>query len=96
MVTNKGVYNIKNRCEIQRAISLDKIKGVTIGTQDGNDQFIIHVNDEYDYLFRSKDKRQEIINAVKYAYFRAKTSNLPVYGIPDKLTDKHMTSKKQI
>ena len=77
-------------------MSLDKIKGVTIGTQEGNDQFIIHVNDEYDYLFRSKDKRQEIIDAIKFVYFKSKNQNLPVYGIPDKLSDKHMTTKKQI
>ena len=77
MVTNKAVYNIKNRTEIQRSISLEKLKGVTIGTQAGNDQFIIHVIDEYDYLFRSKDKRQEIINAMKFAYFKLKKQNLP-------------------
>ena len=101
MVTNMAVYNVKSnmfgvKYEIQRCISLDKIKWVTIGTQQGNDQFIINVIDEYDYLFRSKDMRPYILNALKHVYFNAKNQNLPVFGVPEKLTEKHMTTKKQI
>ena len=42
MVTNKSVYNIKknafgdDRFEIQRCIGMDKVKGISIGSQKNN------------------------------------------------------------
>jgi hypothetical protein len=68
---------------------------VTICLKEENDQFIIHIKDEYDYLFKSKI-RQEIIDALKYVYFQTNHQNLPIYGINEKLGDNHMTTKSVI
>mmetsp|Transcript_41842 Transcript_41842/g.64005 ORF Transcript_41842/g.64005 Transcript_41842/m.64005 type:complete len:457 (-) Transcript_41842:45-1415(-) len=41
------------------------------------------------------DYRQEIFDAMKWAFWKSNRVNLPVYGVPDKLKDYH-TSKKDI
>jgi hypothetical protein len=41
------------------------------------------------------DFRKEIFDALKYVYFVENKSNLPVYGVPDRLKD-YATSKKDI
>ena len=45
-------------------------------------------------MFES-DFRKEIFEALKYVYWLENRSNLPVYGVPDKLKD-YSTSKKDI
>lgn len=67
---------------------------MTKSTKDDNTEFIVHVKSEYDYHFEC-DNRQDIFNAVKYVYFMENKSNLPVYGVPDKLKH-YATSKKDI
>lgn len=54
----------------------------------------MHVKSEYDYQFES-EFRKEIFEAFKHVYFTEYSSNLPVYGVPDKLKD-YATSKKDI
>ena len=54
----------------------------------------MHVRNEYDYQFES-DFRKEIFEAFKYIYYKENGTNLPVYGVPDKLKD-YATSKKDI
>lgn len=54
----------------------------------------MHVRSEYDYMYES-DFRKEIFDAVKYAYWKSNSINLPVYGVPDKVKEYH-TSKKDI
>jgi len=54
----------------------------------------VHVKSEYDYEFES-DFRKEIFDAFKYVYYNLNHTNLPVYGVPDKLKD-YATSKKDI
>jgi hypothetical protein len=45
-------------------------------------------------MFES-DHIKEIFDAIKYVYFQANRTNLPVYGVPDKLKD-YATSKRDI
>ena len=54
----------------------------------------MHIKSEYDYMFDS-DFRKEIFDALKYVYHVENKSNLPVYGVPDRLKD-YATSKKDI
>jgi hypothetical protein len=93
LLTNEYLYNIKKN-KVQRKIGINNIKAVTKSTQQGNQQFIIHIKSEYDYMFES-DQIREIFDAIKYVYYQTKSSNLPVYGVPDKLKD-YATSKKDI
>jgi hypothetical protein len=54
----------------------------------------VHVKSEYDYQFES-EFRKEIFDAFKHVYYTEFGTNLPVYGVPDKLKD-YATSKKDI
>lgn len=87
------MYNIK-KDQVQRRINILSIKAVTKSTNPNNQQFIVHVKSEYDYMYES-DYRQEIFDAMKWAFWKSNRVNLPVYGVPDKLKDYH-TSKKDI
>lgn len=93
LLTNTNLYNIKKN-QVQRKINISSVKAVTKSTKQDNQQFIVHVRSEYDYQFES-DFRKEFFDAFKYVYFLAHKTNLPVYGVPDKLKD-YATSKKDI
>lgn len=93
LLTNFNLYNIKKN-QVQRKINISSVKAVTKSTKPDNQQFIVHVRSEYDYQFES-DFRKEFFDAFKYVYFLAHKTNLPVYGVPDKLKD-YATSKKDI
>jgi len=67
---------------------------MTKSTKEDNTEFIVHVRSEYDYHFEC-DKRTDIFNAVKYVYHQNNKTNLPVYGVPDKLKH-YATTKKDI
>jgi len=93
LLTNQNLYNIK-KDNIQRKISIASIKAMTKSIKEDNQEFIVHVKSEYDYHFEC-DKRTDIFNAVKFVYYDLNKSNLPVYGVPDKLKH-YATSKKDI
>jgi hypothetical protein len=73
---------------------LNSVKALTKSTSPNNNQFIVHVRSEYDYMYES-DFRNEIFDAVKYSFWKSSGMNLPVYGVPDKVKEYH-TSKKDI
>lgn len=93
LLTNQNLFNIK-KDHVQRRIGVQSIKAVTKSTNPNNNQFIVHVKSEYDYIFES-DYRKEIFDAIKYVFWKSNGTNLPVYGVPDKLKEYH-TSKKDI
>jgi hypothetical protein len=57
-------------------------------------EFVIQIRKQYDYHFES-DYKAEMFDALKWLYFEQNKSNIPVYGVPDKL-DKYAASKKDI
>lgn len=73
---------------------MGSIKAVTKSVKPGNQQFIVHIKSEYDYMFES-EFRKEIFEALKSVFYQEHKTNLPVYGVPDKLKD-YATSKKDI
>ena len=54
----------------------------------------MHVKNEYDYMFESEN-RNDIFESVKYAFWKMKGYNMPIYGVNDKLQD-YATTKKDI
>ena len=93
LLTNQNLFNIK-RAEVQRRIALASVKAVTKSTVNGNAQFIVHIKNEYDYMFES-EFRKEIFEALKWAYWMIHQTNMPVYGVSDRLKD-YATTKKDI
>ena len=67
---------------------------MTKSTKDQSNEFVVHVKNEYDYRFDS-DQRADIFEAIKYICWKHNSTNLPVYGVPERLKEHH-TSKKDI
>ena len=57
-----------------------------------NVQFVIHVKNEYDYFYES-EHRLEILDALKHVYHYKFKTNIPIYGVPDDLSDFHTTKR---
>ena len=88
MLTTKNLCNVRQSNEIfRRSIRVNKFAGLT--KRKNNDQlsFIVHVKDEYDYLFKaeSEDQQDEIFHALKASYFKLMNDNLPIYEVPGEL-----------
>ena len=62
MITSQRIWNLEKE-ELKRDIQLGKMLAITKSTKKGNNDFIIHVSDEYDYKF-SSDVREEIIEVL--------------------------------
>lgn len=56
------------RTEFQRRIKVAKMKALSKSTQAGNNEFVVHVKDEYDYRFVC-EKREELFEQLKACYF---------------------------
>lgn len=55
MLTSEHLCNVKAK-KLMRSIKLSKLNGLTKSTDADNFDFIIHVKQEYDYEFRSKQR----------------------------------------
>ena len=67
---------------------------MTKSTELNNNEFIVHVKNEYDYRFVC-EKREELFSHLKECYFTLMNENLPIYGVPGKVKE-FSTSKKDI
>lgn len=94
MLTNMKLYNVK-KTELQRTIDLTSLCGMTksIG-QKQQTSFIVHIQNEYDYIFDS-DFRDDIFNQIKYYYWAIMKRNLPVYVVKEGI-DQFVTKKTDI
>eukprot|EP00471_Norrisiella_sphaerica_P009737 CAMPEP_0184499808 /NCGR_PEP_ID=MMETSP0113_2-20130426/42556_1 /TAXON_ID=91329 /ORGANISM="Norrisiella sphaerica, Strain BC52" /LENGTH=655 /DNA_ID=CAMNT_0026887859 /DNA_START=89 /DNA_END=2056 /DNA_ORIENTATION=+ len=61
-VTNRAMYNLTDRVEVNRRVDLTKIESVT--TSQKSQEFVVHVPSEYDYWFES-ELRQMVISALR-------------------------------
>jgi len=93
LLTTHNLANVKEH-QFQRRIGLRSITAMTKSTESGNNEFICHVKNEYDYRFTA-DKREELFDALKECYFNLMNDNLPIYGVPGKVKE-FSTSKKDI
>ena len=48
------LYLSSKKDSIQRKIGVDSIKALTKSTKDQSNEFVVHVNNEYDYRFDSE------------------------------------------
>jgi|TARA_B110000285_G_C15063018_1_gene583459 hypothetical protein len=53
---------------------------------------VVHVQNEYDYFYES-EYRSEIMEALKHAFHYKFKDNIPIYGVPEDLSDYHTTKK---
>jgi serum/glucocorticoid-regulated kinase 2 len=56
VVSNKTIYNVKGKSNVQRKIELVKVLGITMSKS--SPEFVVHCPDEYDYHYSSPDKER--------------------------------------
>jgi len=93
LLTTQHLANVKDH-EFQRRIAIKSIKAMTKSTQLNNNEFIVHVKDEYDYRFNC-EKREELFEHLKECFFNLMNENLPIFGVPGNVKE-FATSKKDI
>lgn len=83
VITDKYLYNIclsghllnnisvffSQKSAIKRQILLNKISEITISIHPKSEQFILHVEGEYDYRYDGGGKREKIIDAICQSFF---------------------------
>lgn len=67
---------------------------MTKSTELNNNEFICHVENEYDYTFIC-EKREELFEHLKECFFNIMNDNLPIFGVPGNVSQ-YATSKKDI
>ena len=93
MLTNCRLLNIE-KVAIKRSIELSKLKGLTKNLKT-EDEFLVHVKDEYDYEIISED-RELILKLVNDAYDQVSGgAKLPIFGVNGKLSH-YITTKKDM
>ena len=88
MLTTQNLCNVRQNNEIfRRSIRVNKLGGLTKRKNNEQLNFIVHVKDEYDYLYKADNEGQqkEIFNALKDSYFKLMNDNLPIYEVPGEL-----------
>lgn len=53
LITSEKIHNL-SKTEIKRSILLKDLLGVTITTEDEGDEFVVHVEQDYDYRYISQ------------------------------------------
>ena len=51
LITNLNVHNLKKE-DIKRSINLKDIAGVSVTTEPDGNEFVVHVDSDYDYRFQ--------------------------------------------
>ena len=82
---------------IKRAIRYIDFAGLSKSADSNNGEFIIHVEDDYDYHFPNTDVslRNELFENLKAAYFMKRNKNLPIYKVSVPLKT-YLTTKTDI
>ena len=66
LITDKGIYNLlPNNYKLKRRINLSLVMALSVSTV--SDEFVIHVDGEYDYRYKSSHK-QDVINILNELY----------------------------
>ena len=93
LLTTNLLCNVKGD-QFKRNIKISNLKALTRSTDPSIDNFIIHVDDEYDYEFVCK-KQKKLFKAIKECYFYTMNRNLPIYGVPGEIKS-YLTTKKDL
>lgn len=78
-MTSEKIYNFKKN-KIKRQIPIYKLSGISKNLAGAKNEFTLHVLSEYDYRFIS-ERRDEIMEVIKYRYAEKQKANLPIFGI---------------
>lgn len=92
VITNKFLYNIdpeggflsilcssSGGYSLQRKIAVNKIFGATVSTNPSSQQFVIHVQGDYDYLFNGGQKREKFIRSLINVHFLSSSQPFLLY-----------------
>ena len=93
LITDKALYNLKAKdySKCKRRIELDKIVSVTMSLTD---EFALHIPEEYDYRFKSKNK-DRIVQVLSELYLKKEGKKLAIQKIKSQDTaDKVVTKDK--
>ena len=77
---------------VNRNIPIEKIQALTKSTQENNKNFIIHIEDDYDSVFKCED-RDDLVESIRKCYQERFKKDLQVYGINGKI-EKFVTPKQ--
>ena len=96
VITNYAIYNLKGK-SLKRRIDISKLKGIT--NSEKTLEFVLHGNEEYDYLYYSENKLI-IIHIIEkiYEVLMGKTllfTNLETDNLKSKVTTKKEKEKNQ-
>ena len=80
--------NLENH-EFKRTIQIAKIKGLT-RSKDNSGMLIIHINDEYDYIFDCK-RREKLFTCLKQYYFKLTNKNIRIFEVKGAFRRSHTT-----
>ena len=69
---------------VNRSIPLSKIQALTKSTLANNHNFIIHIEDDYDSVFKCED-RDELIESIRKCYQEKHNQDLQIFGIQGKI-----------
>lgn len=94
VMTDNAIYNLKDK-KVQRRFDISKLKGITVSIAEGNEEFVIHGNEEeHDYLYLSKNKYM-IIYLLEGVFQKLRGKELDfIYTSAPNLKNR-MTTKKE-
>lgn len=73
--------------EFNRKIRIDKVIGMTKSVEQGNYEIVVHIRDQHDLRVKARSfvEREEIIESLGEAHYKAFNICLPVYGVKGSL-----------
>ena len=54
------LVSFQKKFTVRRRIPFEQIEAITMSNQDGNDEFVLHVLNDYDYRFRMHDYNTKV------------------------------------
>ena len=92
VITTCKIYNIKTN-KVQRQICLTRLAGISKALLGSKTEFTVHVKDGHDYRYMT-ERRNEIIDILKFRFADIMAANLPIFGIEGDSTGKFTTLEK--
>ena len=98
LLTDKHMYSFQHT-KIKRIVKLRYIYGVTKSSFKDGTEFVLHVENQYDYRHRVCKQGcslDEIIGVLSEVYFESTNQNLPIYEVPEKSLKEFCTVKEDL
>jgi hypothetical protein len=106
VITNKHIYNIQPHenllskltfliaphSTVKRKIPVSQLWGMTISSREFCDQFVIHVENDYDYRYEGETRPEIILRSLCNAFFNHENKPFPLYIMDDEDLEKYQTT----